>query len=189
MEELLSYTEKLILLEAEREQIEKAQQNPRFFEPLYNKYYSKIFRFLYKRLGNKEDAADITSQVFFKALLNINKYRNKGLPFSSWLYRIAVNESNLLFRKQKKQQHIVLDEINLNALSEEIDLLEDNQAIKHLKTILQSLKRADINLIELRFFEGLSFKEVGEILKITENNAKVKCYRILDKLRIKLEGK
>lgn len=189
MEELISYTEQLILLEAEKEQIESSKQNPRFFKPLYNKYYERIFRFLYKRTGNKEDAADITSQVFYKALINIKKYNHRGLLFSSWLFRIAVNESNLLFRKQKKQQHIILDESHINALSEEVQLIEEDDSLKQLKTAIRSLKSSELNIIELRFFEGFSFKEVGEILKITENNAKVKCYRVLDKLRIKMETK
>jgi RNA polymerase sigma-70 factor (ECF subfamily) len=140
-------------------------------------------------MASKDDASDLTSQVFYNALLNIKKYSHKGLPFSSWLYRIAVNESNQLFRKQKKQQHIVLDDTNINILSEEIHFSEEPGTTKLLHGALQSLKKAEINIIELRFFEGLSFKEVGEILKITENNAKVKCYRVLDKLRIKMESK
>ena len=81
-------------VKSERELINLAKKNSKYFEPIYKKYHEQIFRFVYQRLNNEDDAADITSQVFLKALLNLEKYEFRGFPFSSWLYRIALNEVN-----------------------------------------------------------------------------------------------
>ena len=77
-------TEEYALVEAAKADISK-------FASLYNKYYERIFRFIHTRLDDKELAFDTASQVFLKAMLNLQKYEFKGAPFSSWLYRIAGN--------------------------------------------------------------------------------------------------
>src|SRR4051812_1479618 len=93
--------------------VEEAKRDPLKFEALYNSYYEKIFRFVYQRVDEKEVAFDITQQTFMKAMLNIRKYEYRGLPFSSWLYRIARNELNQLFRKNSSHRTINIDETDL----------------------------------------------------------------------------
>jgi len=168
----------------EEEVIKKAQGNPEHFRPLYEKYFRKIFLFILHRVSDKESAADLTSQVFLKALTNISRYSFKGLPFSSWLYRIAVNECNDYFRKNKRVRTVVLEDTIANSLYDE---LFENEARDELKSklplVFDRLKPEELQLIELRFLESRPFKEVAEILGITENNAKVRVYRILDKMK------
>src|SRR5580704_5978689 len=82
----------------EQRAIEDAKSNPARFEVLYNRYYEPILQFVYKRVEGKEVAFDITSQVFLNAMLNMKGYKFMGMPFSSWLYRIALNEINQLYR-------------------------------------------------------------------------------------------
>ncbi len=79
-------------IQKEEEQIRLAQQDASKFDVLYNHYFEQIFMFALKRVEDKDVAADITSQIFFKALQNLKKYKPQGLPFASWLYRIARNE-------------------------------------------------------------------------------------------------
>lgn len=79
-------------LSDEEEVICKSRQNPENFRVLYEKYYRRIFLFILHRVGDKATTADLTSQVFLKALLNLSGYNFRGLPFSAWLYRIASNE-------------------------------------------------------------------------------------------------
>jgi RNA polymerase sigma-70 factor, ECF subfamily len=62
--------------------IQKAQKDPQEFKALYEKHYKRIFVFVLHRVGDKSLCADITSQVFLKAMLNIGKYKNVGIPFS-----------------------------------------------------------------------------------------------------------
>ena len=93
----------------EEEQIKAAQKNSLLFEPIYNKYYENIVRFIYQRVNTKEEAFDITSQVFYKCMLNLKKYEFRGLPFSAWLYRIALNELNMLYRNNKLEKVLNID--------------------------------------------------------------------------------
>ncbi|MCC6837854.1 MAG: sigma-70 family RNA polymerase sigma factor, partial [Bacteroidia bacterium] len=66
--------------------IKAAQADPACFDVLYNQYYRSVFVFIYKRTDDEELTADITSQVFLKALINIRKFQFRGVPFSAWLY-------------------------------------------------------------------------------------------------------
>ena len=166
----------------EKKQIEDAKKDPRFFEALYKKYYEDILRFTYKRMDDLEDAREITSNVFTKALINIKKFEHRGFPFSSWLYRIALNEIAQFYRNASKMRVISIDTLGVDRIADEtgnknIDL---NTA---LINALQHLNDDEVLLVELRFFEEKAFAEIGSILNITENNAKVKMYRVIDKLR------
>ena len=164
--------------------IEAAKVKAAAFKPLYERHYKSIFLFILHRVGEKELCADITSQVFLKALQNIKGFQFKNVPFSAWLYRIAINEINDFFRHQTKHRYVTIDENQLQTLHAE--LMEDF-SIDHLQQrlhkILQRLNPDELHLIELRFFESRPFKEVATILNISEVYAKVKTYRILNKLK------
>lgn len=163
--------------------IEKAKKDAKYFEPLYEKYYASILKYAYKRLETLDEAYDIAANVFANALFNIHKYKHQGFPFSSWLYRITINEINLYYRKANKKRCISLNDIASKQIAEETgkDIKELNET---LKLALQYLKIEEIELIELRYFEERSFAEVALIMDITENNAKVKTYRIIEKLKL-----
>ena len=176
-------------LDLEMQQVEAAKLNPAQFDVLYEKYYRSIFVFIYRRTGNEDVSADITSQVFLKALLNIKKYVFKGVPFSAWLFRIAFNEINMYFRKSNTHRVISLEQNSLIQIAQEVQGEDNTLAQQQMMAALKQLNGDDIQLIELRFFEKRSFAEVGEIIGITENNAKVKVYRILDKLKKVLKTK
>ncbi len=169
-------------LEQEKQIIEEAKKDPQAFERLYIKYYDQILRFVYKRIESLDDTRDITSTVFIKALSNISKYKDMGFPFSSWLYRIAVNEVNMFYRLSEKTRIISLNERGMKNIASESDEANE-ELIAVLKESLHFLSQDELTLIELRFFEDRPFAEIGEILEITENNAKVKTYRAIDKLR------
>jgi len=164
--------------------IQKSQADPEAFRPLYEKYFKRIFLFVHHRVGDKAMTADLTSQVFLKALINIKKFSFRGLPFSAWLFRIALNECNDFFRKNKRYRLVTMEEGMVEHLYEELTSetrLEDLR--QRLPTILQKLSVDELQIIELRFFEQRPFKEVGDILGISETYAKVRVYRILEKMK------
>ncbi len=167
----------------EWEEIKVAKADPAKFEVLYDRYYERIFSFVYQRLEDKELAFDTASQVFLKAMQSLHKYEFRGLPFASWLFRIAKSEVYQLFRDQKAERTVNIDKVSLKGMSDEIaeDIYEPYFDV--LKESIAELEEDDLQLVEMRFFEKRSFKEIGEILHITENNSKVKVYRILDKLK------
>lgn len=167
--------------------IEAAKKNPAHFAPLYNKYYKQIFNYLYQRMDCKETAFDITSQVFLKALSNIQSYQFKGVPFASWLYRIAHNEMMLVFRNLKDKRAINADVGDLRFICEETNEPFFEEYIPVIKKLISELDEEDLMLVEMRFFEKRPFKEIAEILNTTEGNAKVKMFRVIEKLKVKIK--
>lgn len=174
-------------LQLELQQINAAKADPARFNVLYEKYYKPIFVFVYRRTGDEELTADITSHVFLKALMNIKKFEFKGVPFSAWLFRIAFNEINMYFRKNNASRVVSIELGGIANMITEAQEEDTTEAQKRMMVALRQMEEIDIHLIELRFFEKHSFAEIGAIIGITENNAKVKVYRILDKLK-KLMG-
>jgi RNA polymerase sigma-70 factor (ECF subfamily) len=163
--------------------IERAKKNPAHFAPLYKKYHEAIFRYIFKRVDEEEAAYDITSCVFVKAIVNLPRYEYRGIPFSSWLFRIAKSELYQSFRDKKNQRTISIDSIQIGRVLEEFNLDEAEHKREVLLKVLPMLKEKPLQLIEMRFFERRSFREIGEILDLTENNAKVKTFRALIKLK------
>jgi RNA polymerase sigma-70 factor (ECF subfamily) len=186
---ITGYHKTPIEIEQEIVLIEKAKINPEEFKPLYEAYYNLIFGYVFKRVLDEYDAAEITSDVFTKALLNIKKYKSKGYPFGAWLYSIARNEVINFIRKNKKEKIIkVSDEEFMFLLNNTAEKSNKNEfeKEKNLNRVLKSLSYLnddELELIELRFFENLSFDEIGKILKIKEATARVKCHRIILKLK------
>jgi RNA polymerase sigma-70 factor (ECF subfamily) len=164
-------------------QIQAAMENPARFAPLYDKYYLSIFRYLYRRINDEDLAADLTSQVFAKALVNLKNYQFRGVPFGAWLFRVAQNELNQHFRKKKAQRHVNADTEQLAHIIDEMSDADDGSNMEKLVHALRELKPNELQLIEMRFFEQQSFREVADILGISENNAKVKTFRVVKKLR------
>jgi len=177
-------------LELELRQIKAAQEDPAHFHPLYDSYYKPIFVFIYRRTANEDLTADLTSTVFLKALVYLKKFEYRKVPFSAWLFRIAINEVNMHFRKQKSVRIISLSSEAIREISSETlsgtSLTETGSSEnddKLLMACITQLPPEAIQLLELRFFENRPFQEVARLLNITEGNAKVKIYRILEKLK------
>ena len=99
-----------------------AKQDRKNFKYLYNLYYERIFLFLLRRSENENIAQDLTQQTFIKAMINIEKFEFKGFPFSSWLYRIVLNELNLYYRNSKKKRAISIDSSEFPELAEELPM-------------------------------------------------------------------
>ncbi len=169
----------------EYEVIKASQNNPENFAPLYVRYHDKVFLFINKRVDNLEATADLTSRVFLKCLKNIGRYKYQGVPFSAWLYKIALNEINQFFRVQNKLMRTVsINDHHIDQLVGEIDYgqpLIDTHVL--VPVLLEQLDDYEIQFIELRFFENESYKQIGYLLGLSEVNAKIKTYRILKKLK------
>lgn len=173
---------RILEIDIERKQIEDSKTDPKCFEPIYTKYYEFILKFVYKRIEDLDDSREVTSIVFAKACINISKYKYQGFPISSWLYRIAINEINLFYRHSKKTRVISLNDKSVKNIANESRKINPDH-ITALKKALLYLTEKELMLIELRYFEEKPFSEVGHILEISENNAKVKTYRVIDKLK------
>ncbi len=167
--------------------IAKAKKDATEFSLLYNKYWEQIFYFIFKKIQNTEDTGDVCQTAMLKAMMNLPKYEDRGFPFSAWLYRIASNEVNLHFRKQKKNGFVELKETDVIDLMDTIEIVNTSSIDQQeqLILILEALKPNESELIEMRYFFKYSFNEIANHFKISEANAKMKVYRIIDKLKTK----
>lgn len=173
-------------LREELQLIQEAKKDPARFSVLYDYYYKPVYVFVFRRCGDEDVTGDIVSATFLKALLALPKYQFKGVPFSAWLFRIALNEVNMFYRQGEKQRHVSLEQTDLSDMITESGAQDDEERRQELLKALTILKPEEMMMIELRFFEKRAFAEIGGILGMTENNAKVKTYRILDKLKTEL---
>ena len=128
-------------------------------------------------------AFDITSQVFLKAMVNLPKYKYKGVPFSSWLYRIAMSEVYQSFKDKKSTRTVNVDTSNVEDIIDEVEQDNTGEMREVLIEVIGDLPEVELQIIEMRYFEKRSYREIGDILGMTENNAKVKAYRIVEKLK------
>ncbi len=169
---------------SEAQLVAAAQKDISRFEPLYNHYHEPVVRFLARRLDDQDQAFDLASQVFLKAMQNLAKYEQRGLPFGSWLFRIARNELYTYFKKSPESRSVNIETREIGTTM--ADEMEENSLEPYMDKMIEAigdLPEDDLQMIEMRYFEKRPYKEIGEILDMTENNAKVKTYRILEKLK------
>jgi RNA polymerase sigma-70 factor (ECF subfamily) len=171
---------------SEAQEIQRAKSDHRYFGILYERYFEQMYRFIFKRVsGNEEVAGDLVQQLFMKAMANIQKYEDRGLPFSAWLYRIAQNEVNMFFRSQKKNYTVeITDRQLLVILEEATDETVSQEDLDQLIRVINELEPEQADILELRFFQEMSFKEIADIYNISEANAKMRVYRLLEKIKM-----
>lgn len=150
------------------------------FVQLYEKYVKKIFAFIFYKVGNKQDAEDLTSETFLKAFDKIKTFDNKkNIQFSSWLYSIARNTTIDYFRQNRTDY----PEYNrLENQSVEIDIIQwiqDRDKLNHILEFLESLGTEKKEIFILRVRNEMSYEEISHIVGKTANTCKVSFHRTL----------
>ncbi len=166
-----------------KDAIKKAKKNNQIaFNFLLDTYWNDVYGFQLKRTENENDAEDITIQTFAKAFDKINTY-NEDYKFKTWLITISKNIHIDLVRKQKKSiRNTSKDnedryfEIVDNSPTPEDKIITEQNLAKLLRDI-KKLKPHYQEVINLRYFQELSYKEISEELKEPINNVKVKLLR------------
>ena len=170
----------------ENEIVERSKRDSRAFTELYEKYFDRIYYYLLRQTDDEETAGDLCSQTFVNVLNHLPRYEFRGLPFSAWLYKIAANEVNKFYRKNKGKKIFSIEELKVRELVERSDPQGpewDEEIIQRLLIYLKDLPTEMLHVLELRFFEDKDFREIAFILDISESGAKMRTYRALDKLR------
>ncbi len=173
-------------MQDEWQEILAAKEDSAKFQPLYDRYHEQIYRFVYRRTLDQALAHDICSEIFLKALQKLSGYQFKGVPFSAWLYRIASNEVSQHYRDIQKNRIVSIDDYQGFQIMDEMEEGDLEDPFGVLVNALNTLKPEDLELIEMRFFEERPFKEIAEIMGITESNAKVRTYRIIDRMKLRI---
>ena len=156
------------------------------FIDAYQRYYTRLFAYIYSRVGNVEISKDLTADVFEKAYVKGHGLR-EAAAYSTWLFMIAKNVVIGHFRRHKR-------EINgMNKMKESAWLSEDRpdpeddalrgEAVSHLVNHLTRLSERDQELLSLKFEGELSYAEISSVLNLSEVNVRVSVFRALKRLR------
>lgn len=143
------------------------------FEQIVDEYERTIFNLVYKMVHNYEDARDITQTVFIKTYENLHSY-NPSFKFFSWLYRIAINECLNHNSKQKKMERLDWDP-PVRAKSPE-DQLASSEISAHISKAMMNLNMSYRTVLVLKHFNDFTYREIGEILGISEKTVKSRLF-------------
>lgn len=163
--------------------------NSEAFSYLYEQNVKRIFNYIYYRIGSEADAEDLTARVFHRAFAHINKYEDKGIPFSAWLYRIAHNLTANWYRDNQRRREVSLeDHIEIPHQSELPErAIEQDQEKELLLNAIRRLPADRQQLILLKFLEDLSNGQIAVIMGRTEGAIKSLYHRSLISLRKELK--
>lgn len=155
------------------------------FGLLYDHYQPQIYRFVYLKVSHREEAEDLTHQVFLKSWESIADYESYGFPFSSWLYRIARNQTIDYYRTRKES--VGLESIAENKFTEDAEkiskFIDDSRDLKKIEEAIALLSEDQQDVVILRFVEDFSPKETAEILERTEGAIKLIQHRAVKRLK------
>lgn len=157
------------------------QGNSECFTSLVNKYYPRIVTFIYKMNVSKEDAEDMAQEVFIKAYNNLYKYNDKW-SFSTWLFKIAIN-THKDFKKRKRVETKELTDNEVVSRFVSPDEYMDNIHQRELISDMFNSLNDDVRVIMiLRYYQGLSLKEIGDVCKLSSEAVKMKISRAKNRL-------
>ena len=166
----------------ERLLVEAAQRDPRRFAEIYELHFHRVYAYVLRRVERREEAEDVTSEVFHHALAKIKSFEWRGVPFLAWLIRIAANAiTDRWKRTSRESDDPVPDDLkDSNA--------EDIEQCAVLSQLVQGLPADQRRVVILRFVEQKSIKEIAQEIQKTEGAVKQLQFRALEKLRAQMEG-
>jgi RNA polymerase sigma-70 factor (ECF subfamily) len=162
------------------------------FEQLFHKHHKRIYNVAYRITNSREDAQDLTQDIFLKAYQNMGKFKFKS-EFSTWLYRLAVNTCLDEIRRKKPSNVIsITDSSSDEALSQTDGYTPEDHAIKkdrerQIWKAINTLKEKERAIIVLKDIEGLSYKEIAEVFKCSLGRVKSRLHEARQKLKEALE--
>ena len=171
-------------MQDEESLVRRAQQRDQeAFAQLYEEHFTRIYRYVALRIGDKTEAEDMTQQVFINALQSISSFKWKGIPFSAWLFRIAHNQVVDYLRKRTKHVTEPIDEVVATSKSNPQLEVERKLDIEQLLLATQRLTRAQRDVISLRFTSEFSTAEVAKIMGKSQGAVKALQHSAIVSLR------
>ena len=169
--------------------IHRAQRGDKeAFARLYQTHFDKIYRYMILRIRNKAEAEDMTQQVFVRAFESIPSFRWKGIPFSSWLFRIAHNLVVDHIRKEQKRPTVPFEESLVASDSNPQSEVERRLDIERLISATRQLTEAQREVISLRFAAELSVAEVAKAMGKSQGAVKALQHSAIVALRKRLSA-
>ena len=162
------------------------------FGELVGRWQKRIFGFIRRYVGNSEDARDLTQDTFAKAFQNLDRLSDPA-SFSSWVYKIALNECRMRFRKEGKlrrtpyEDYLESDQVEIDERTPERALAGKEEA-DALHRAFERLPEEQKTVILMKEYQGLKFHEIAEILEIPLSTVKSRMYLGLKTLRRLMEN-
>jgi RNA polymerase sigma-70 factor (ECF subfamily) len=154
------------------------------FSEIYEKYVKKIYNFIYYKTHHKETAEDLTSQTFIKALEHFQDLKLETNNISAWLYKIATNTVIDHYRTKRNIEHKDIADVWDLSTNENIPKdLDTKLKLESVQEYLKKIKAEHRDIVLLRVWEGLSYKEIAKIAGKTETNCKMIFARAMMKLK------
>lgn len=164
------------------------QGDERSFTGLYDRYYDRIYRHLYYRVGRAEDAEDLTQQVFLQAWRALGRYRQGATPFVAWLFTIAHNAVISFYRRNKGVYALETDLTERPGPDAVEEPIETRLELERARRVMARLKPEHQLVLSMRFLENLEYRDIGLALGKTEGNVRVIQHRALHELRRLMES-
>lgn len=164
--------------------VEAAKKDPSRFAELYELNFARVYAYIARRVGDRDVAQDLTSDVFHKALTSIQSFEWRGVPFAGWLLRIA---ANMIVDRSKRSGREVSGQDDLPEPATQPNLVEiDRQG--RLFRLVEQLPADQRRVIGMRFAEEKSIREIATALGRSEGAVKQLQFRALQNLRARMEG-
>jgi RNA polymerase sigma-70 factor, ECF subfamily len=161
----------------ERHLIEAAQRDPRRFAELYELHFDRVYGYIVRRVRDRFDAQDLTSEVFHRALANLARFEWRGVSFAAWLYRMAANaiadRSERLARENPAPPLEIADDRDIEQAEQSAELFR----------LVRELPTDQRRVLEMRFVEQKSIREIARELDRSEGAVKQLQFRALENLR------
>lgn len=163
-----------------------------YFSVFLDRYSRPLYALIVQIVGCPEDAEELLQDVFMKAFRSLNGYK-QDCQFSTWIYRIAYNTAISATRK-RKQEFLYVEENTINNVPDEavdnvFGSVVNEEQIERLNKAIDLLNGEEKALITLFYYEEKSMEEVGEVLKISVSNVKVRLHRIRKKIYVLMNSK
>lgn len=164
--------------------IEAARKNPGRFAELYEANFERVYAYVASRVRDRDEAQDVTADVFHKALANLPRFEWRGAPFAAWLYRIAANAIvDRAARAARERTIPAPDDPPFSDPALNDPGLEEVERRARLFRMVRSLPKDQHRVIELRFAQEMSIREIAGLMGRSEGAVKQLQFRALETLR------
>jgi RNA polymerase sigma-70 factor (ECF subfamily) len=164
----------------EQLRVAAAQRDPARFAELYESNFDRVYRYIARRVPTRQDAEDLTSEVFHEALRNLGQFEWRGLPFAAWLLGIASHRLANRWRQNGRRPEVAA------AGSEEAGIESGVEESAILIQLVRTLPADQRLVIERRFVEQKSLREIAQDLGRSEGAVKQLQFRALQNLRMRM---